>query len=161
MSRIAVSFSGPAERIAVLVEQTTEAAMIETLNIMGAPMHVRADGNVPAAFVADQPLPPGYFVPPHRHEADDEMLYVAEGELTLIGADGERKLAAGGAVTFMRGDLHGFRNDTSGTVKLVVVATPGVQAAEMFRHFDRAAKNGPLAPPEIASIAAQYGVQFG
>ena len=33
--------------------------------------------------------------------------------------------------------LHGFRNDSDRTVRLVVAATPGVQAAEMFRHFDR------------------------
>lgn len=135
--------------------------MNETLNILGAPMHVKADGNGIAAFVADQPLPPGYFVPPHRHDADEEMLCVVEGELTLVGAVGERKLRAGGAVTFSRGELHGFRNDTAGTVRVMVVATPGVQAAEMFRHFDRAAREGELTPPIIAEIAGQYGVQFG
>jgi hypothetical protein len=31
----------------------------------------------------------------------------------------------------------------------------------MFRHFDRAAKEAPLAPPDIEAIAAEHGVHFG
>ena len=137
--------------------------MSETLDVQGAPMIVKADGGTVAAFVADHPIPPGYFVPPHRHDADDEMLFVVDGELTLIGEAGESKVKAGTTATFMRGDLSGFRNDTEGAVRLIVVATPGLQAAEMFRHFDRAAKAAgvPLAPPQIVAIAGEYGVRFG
>ena len=36
-----------------------------------------------------------------------------------------------------------------------------MQLAEMFRHFDRAAKTAPLEPSDIMAIAAEYGVQFG
>ncbi len=137
--------------------------MSETLDVLGASMIVKADGATMAAFVADHPIPPGYFVPPHRHDSDDEMLLVVEGVLTLINEGGERKVPAGSSATFMRGDLHGFRNDTADTVRLLVVATPGLQAAEMFRHFDRATREAghPLAPPQIAAIAGEYGVQFG
>ncbi len=137
--------------------------MNETLDVLGAPMIVKTDGGTVAAFLADHPIPPGYFVPPHRHESDDEMLFVVEGELTLIGEAGESKARTGACAAFARGDLHGFRNDTAHTVRLIVVATPGVQAAEMFRHFDRATKQAgaPLAPPAIAAIAEQYGVRFG
>jgi uncharacterized cupin superfamily protein len=137
--------------------------MSDQLDVLGAPMIVKADGGTVAAFVADHPIPPGYFVPPHRHDADDEMLLVVEGELTLIGERGECKVQAGASATFMRGDLHGFRNDTNGTVRLLVVATPGLHAAEMFRHFDRATREAgqPLAPSQIAAIAGEYGVQFG
>ncbi|KAF0101723.1 MAG: Cupin domain-containing protein [Rhodospirillaceae bacterium] len=137
--------------------------MSETLDVLGAPMIVNADGTAMAAFVADHPIPPGYFVPPHRHEADEELLFVIDGELTLIGETGESKMGAGSSATFRRGELHGFRNDTLGTVRLFVVATPGVQAAEMFRHFDRATREGgqPLAPAQIGAIAGEYGVWFG
>jgi len=31
----------------------------------------------------------------------------------------------------------------------------------MFRHFDRAAKKAPLAPPDTVAVASEYGVQFG
>ena len=69
--------------------------MSETLDVLGAPMIVNADAATMAAFVADHPIPPGYFVPPHRHEADDEMLFVVDGELTLIAETGESKVRAG------------------------------------------------------------------
>lgn len=132
--------------------------MIEILDVLGAPMTVKREAGL---FLAEHPIPPGYFVPPHRHADDEEMLYVMEGELTLIGGAGESKAAAGSCLHFAAGHLHDFRNDSGGTVKLLVIAQPGVQAAEMFRHFDRAAKAGPLAPPDIAAIAGEYGVTFG
>ncbi|HSI02220.1 MAG TPA: cupin domain-containing protein [Reyranella sp.] len=137
--------------------------MTETLNALGAPMMVKSDGHGVAMFLADHPVPPGYFVPPHRHDSDDELLFVVEGELTLIGEAGETRSGPGSCATFVRGVLHGFRNDTSSTVRLVVAATPGVQAVEMFRHFDRAAQEagGSLSPSDIVAIAVQYGVSFG
>lgn len=131
--------------------------MNETLNVLGAPMIVKHDAGL---FVAEHPVPPGYFVPPHRHADDDEMPYVVEGELTLIGERGERKASAGRCLRFAPGDLHGFRNDTAGTVRLLVIAQPGLQAAEMFRHFDRAAQKAPLTPADVMAIAAEYGVRF-
>jgi quercetin dioxygenase-like cupin family protein len=137
--------------------------MTEVLDVLGAPLQVKAGGNVPAAFVGDQLVPPGYFVPPHRHAADAEMLLVVEGELTLLGETGERRVGAGECATFKAGLLHGFRNDTADTARIIVVATPGVQLGEMFRHFDRAVREGghPLTPPQIVEIAGQYGVEFG
>jgi uncharacterized cupin superfamily protein len=132
--------------------------MTETLDVLGAPMIIKSKAGL---FLAEHPIPPGYFVPPHRHADDEEVLYVMEGELTLIGEAGESKAGAGSCLQFGRGTLHGFRNDTNGAVRLLVIAQPGIQAAEMFRHFDRAAKTAPLAPPDIVAIAAEYGVRFG
>lgn len=131
--------------------------MTETLDLMGAEMIVRRDAGM---FIAENPIPPGYFVPPHRHDHDEETFLVMEGELTLIGEGGETKAGPGTCRTFAPGQLHGFRNDTDGTVKLVVIASPGVQLAEMFRHFDRAARKAPLTPPDVMAIAAEYGVTF-
>lgn len=132
--------------------------MSETLNVLGAPMIVKEEVGL---FVAEHPVPPGYFVPPHRHEADDELLYVMDGQLTLIGEAGETAAPAVTCARFARGSLHGFRNDTPADVRLLVIAQPGLQAAEMFRHFDRAAQAGPLAPDDVVGIAGQYGVRFG
>jgi uncharacterized cupin superfamily protein len=132
--------------------------MSEILDVLGVPMTVKRTGGL---FVAEHPVPPGHFVPPHRHEADDEMLYVVEGELTLIDEAGEHTARAGTCASFARGELHGFRNDTKATAKLLAIAQPGVQAAEMFRHFDRAARKGPLQLADIEAIAAEYGVRFG
>lgn len=132
--------------------------MDETLNVLGAPMTVKREAGL---FVADHAVPPGYFVPPHRHDTDEEMFLVVEGEIVLMGAAGERTAGPGAYVRFAPGELHGYRNDQAESARIVVMATPGLQLAEMFRHFDRAAKAGPLAPPEVMAIAGEYGVQFG
>ena len=100
-------------------------------------------------------------MPPHRHTHDEEMFYIVEGELTLIGEAGESRAGAGSFLSFLPGVLHGYRNDTTATVKVLVIAQPGVQLAEMFRHFDRAAKKAPLEPSDMVAIAADYGVSFG
>lgn len=131
---------------------------IETLDVLGAPMIVKQAKGV---FLAEHPIPPGYCVPPHRHDVDEEMLYVVEGTLTLLGPDGESRAPAGTAVALPAGSLHGYRNDSDATVRLLVIARPGVQAGEMFRHLDRAARIAPLTPPQVGEITAAYGVRFG
>ena len=132
--------------------------MDETLNVLGAPMTVKREAGL---FVADHAVPPGYFVPPHRHDTDEEMFLVVEGEIVLMGAEGESTAGPGRYVRFAPGELHGYRNDGGAAARVVVMATPGLQLAEMFRHFDRAARKGPLTPPDVMAIAAEYGVTFG
>jgi uncharacterized cupin superfamily protein len=129
----------------------------EAINVLGAAMIVKSESG---ALVAEHIVPPGYFVPPHSHDHDDEMFFMLDGRLTLL--DGAREIAIGPGETakFERGALHGFRNDTDGDVRFLVVCTPGVRAAEMFRHFDRAARNAPLTPDALVGICAQYGVRI-
>ena len=103
---------------------------------------------------------PGYGVPTHVHNADDEFFYILEGELAVIGPEGERTAGAGACVKLPRDIPHGFRNATDKPARMLVILSPGVQALEMFRHFDRAGRKAQLAPEAIVSIAGQYGVRF-
>jgi mannose-6-phosphate isomerase-like protein (cupin superfamily) len=135
----------------------------EVLDVFGAPIILRSDPARDGVFIAEHPVPPGYMVPPHIHADDDEFFYLLEGRLTLLGPDGETHAEPGDLVTLPRGSLHGFRNDTGETVRFLVICRPGVQAAEMFRHFDRAGRASAdgLTPADIVAIAGQYGVSFG
>ncbi len=145
------------DRVSVVTEADSEV-----LDVFGAAMIVRSDGSTNGLFVAEHTVPPGYLVPPHVHEVDDESFFLLQGELTLLGADGERSAGPGSFVDLPHGVPHGFRNDTDATVRLLVICRPGIQAAEMFRHFDRAGRGTPggLTPPEIVSICTQYGVRM-
>ena len=131
---------------------------VETLDVLGAPMIVKEAEGV---FLAEHPIPPGYCVPPHRHDVDEEMLYVVEGTLTLLGPGGETVVGPGTGVTLPAGSVHGYRNDSGDTVRLLVIARPGLQAGEMFRHLDRASRRGPISPSRVGEITAAYGVRFG
>jgi quercetin dioxygenase-like cupin family protein len=140
--------------------QVVSSAAAPTLDIFGAALSVLSDGSGMPWAVGEQTVPPGYGVPPHVHTADDEMFYILEGELVVGGTDGEAKVRAGSVVQLPRGVPHGFRNDTQMPARMLVISSPGIQALEMFRHFDRAGRGGELTPKEIGSIAAQYGVRF-
>lgn len=132
----------------------------ELLNILGAPMAVRLADPAASLFVARHTTPPGFMVPPHKHEDDDEAFYILEGTLTLLGADGETTATAGDFAFLPRGSVHGFRNDTKSDVEFLVICTPGVQSAEMFRQLDRVANGAPLSPETTAAVTSQYGVEF-
>ncbi len=142
--------------------QISEPGAGERLDIMGAPMVLKAGGGPVPLFIADHVVPPGYMVPPHVHDHDDEVLFILEGRLTLLTDDGEVAVAPGACAQLPRGSRHGFRNDTETPVRFLAMALPGIQAAEMFRHFDRAGRAaGELQPAEIGAIASQYGVAIG
>ena len=56
---------------------------------------------------------------------------------------------------------HGFRNAGPDPAQCLVIVTPGVQAAAMFRQLDRASHAGPLAPEQVVAIFAAHGVRMG
>lgn len=148
--------------LAALTPKAAATPTLEALDVLGAPMIVRSAGETVRIFLAEHDIPPGYGVPLHAHEADDELFYVLEGELTLVTEAGEARVGAGACVPLPHGQAHGYRNDTGTTVRTLVMSQPGLQAAELFRHLDRAgraARDG-LAPEEVAEIAGQYGVAF-
>lgn len=130
----------------------------ETLDVLGASMVVKADPATDGLFAADHVVPPGYFVPPHIHDAEDELFQILDGELTLLTEAGEARARPGDTVVLPRGHRHGFRNDSATPVRFLVVVTPGIQAAEMFRHMDRAR---PRDPATVVALCAQYGVRMG
>lgn len=139
------------------------AGTAQTLDVFGAQMILRGSPGRDGIMVGEHIVPPGYMVPPHSHADDDEFFLIQQGSLTLLAPGGERTATQGGFVALPRGSVHGFRNDTTEEVRFIVLCRPGVQAAEMFRHFDRAGRAAPggLTPPEITAICAQYGVKMG
>ena len=132
-----------------------------TLDVFGATLSVVSDGSSVPMVLGEQLVPPGYGVPTHVHEIDDELFYILEGELVMIGPEGETTVGRGACVQLPRGVPHSFRNASGALARMFVALTPGVQGLEMFRHFDRAGRAARLAPVDIFGIAAQYGVRFG
>ncbi len=144
----------------------------EVLDVLGAAMIVipggggGGAGDASAPFLAEHVVPPGYMVPPHVHEAEDESFHILDGVLTLLTpTGGERTVGPGATVLLPAGSRHGFRNDGIVPARFLVVVRPGTQAAAMFRHLDRAGRGGAapggLTPAEVGAICAQYGVRLG
>ncbi len=71
-------------------------------------------------------LPPGNWSSQrHWHSAEDEFVYVLEGELTLIEDDGETTLRAGDCAAFPKGSGkgHHFINRSAATAVYLEVGT--------------------------------------
>ena len=132
----------------------------EKLNVMGTPLVVKS-GDPSAPFIVEHPIPPGFHVPMHFHEAEDESFYVLEGEVTFECDDGIAHVGPGGFVHCPRGARHGFRNETDRPARALVVASAGGGLGPMFREFDRTVKSGAaLTPAAMGAIAADNRIRI-
>lgn len=61
----------------------------------------------------------------HWHEAEDEFVYVMEGELTLVDENGEHRLQAGSFAGFPAGiaNAHQFVNKSASNASFLVVGS--------------------------------------
>lgn len=66
-------------------------------------------------------VPPGREHVLHRHPSSEEAMYVLEGSCLCLGEGDSERVRAGDAVYIGRNEWHGVRNDTDGTVRLLVV----------------------------------------
>ena len=140
----------------------------EKLRFLGGIAILRADPRKGAsAAVIEHILEAGSCTPLHRHTHESEMLYVLEGALTVLFADGRVELDAGDAITVQRGIVHAVHARTrsrvlgvtseSGFVDFVrAVSTPldaPPMAPDMSRVHEAAAlgKLEILAPPPVAT----------
>lgn len=128
------------------------------LNVLGAHMLVKSAG---AFFVADHPMPAGYAVPSHVHEDDDEAFFVIEGALTLDTDEGPRVAEAGSFIHLPAGVRHGFRNETDGVTRLLVLGAAQSKLAPMFENLDRLTTRGGFAPEDVGAVCAAHGVTIG
>jgi uncharacterized cupin superfamily protein len=100
-----------------------------------------------AFTVVESLLPPGASGPPmHVHRSHDESFYVLEGTLTVVTPAGEQEVGTGGYVFFPRGLAHTFANHTNGPVRLLAVASAGLDrfVAELYAAADDAARRAVL-----------------
>src|SRR4051812_13631773 len=79
----------------------------------------------------EQLAPPGDS-PYHVHEAEDEIFYVLEGEMSFISGDTAWKGGPGTFAFLPRGIPHGFRVEGSQPARALLITTSGT-----FEHFVR------------------------
>jgi uncharacterized cupin superfamily protein len=103
-----------------------------------APVGARAGARELAANVYE--LDPGAVGSPlHVHHANEELLLVLAGTLTLRGADGTQLLPAGAVVSFPRGQAgaHSLVNRSDVPVRYIVVST--TNHPDVVEYLDTAA----------------------
>ncbi|MFC2037380.1 cupin domain-containing protein [Chloroflexota bacterium] len=72
-------------------------------------------------FVEYVTVPVGSAIPVHRHDQDEELYFIFEGEGILTLDDQEVRVGAGDLAACRLGSSHGLRNTSKQEIKLIVV----------------------------------------
>ena len=132
----------------------------ERVNVLGAEVTIKSHGDPAQMTFADHPIPPGYGVPMHVHQDEDELFYILEGEVTLQTPDGELTAGPGCFVHAPRGAPHGFCNASEQPARALVITSPGGALDGVMRGLDAASKQGPLDLPKIGAITAANRIRM-
>lgn len=133
----------------------------DVLNILGAPLAVKATFASAGQFILDHVVPPGYAVPPHHHADEDEAYLMLEGEVTF-SVDGVERIARPGDFLFApRQRPHSFRNVSGAPARMIVLCTPGAKLEAFFRKLDAEAKAGAPDVATVTRLAAAEDIVIG
>jgi quercetin dioxygenase-like cupin family protein len=130
------------------------------LNVMGHTVAVKLSrretgGNY---YVFEVTSPPGFGIPPHVHEREDELITVLEGEYTvMLGAD-EIVANAGDEIFFPRGIPHAFRNSGTTPGRTLWTVVPGGSFEEFFEELGALPADGEPDLAVVGAIFARYGM---
>ena len=124
-------------------------------NILGqtyVPKQLSAD-----SFAWHATFPPGTFVPPHIHPAQDEFIYMLEGRFDLM-LDGQEIMAGPGDLIRMpKGLPHGIFNKSADTVKCLFWVAPTRRLYDLFWAIHAMPDQNPAA---VVALATQHEVDF-
>jgi quercetin dioxygenase-like cupin family protein len=99
----------------------------------------------------------GDAVPLHVHGNEDEVLYVLEGELTVLLGEEELYAPAGFALCLPRGVEHSCIVESERARMLIVLSPAGFEG--LLEEMGRAEQNGHEIE-RLVGVAARYGVDF-
>jgi uncharacterized RmlC-like cupin family protein len=110
-----------------------------------------------SAFSWHATFPPGTFVPPHIHAAQDEFIYMLEGHFELLLDGREIKAGPGDLIRLPMGLPHGIFNKTDQSVKCFFWVAPTRRLYDLFWAIHSMAEQNPA---EVVALAAKHEVDF-
>jgi quercetin dioxygenase-like cupin family protein len=144
--------------------QATRAGAIvapgEGRTLPGILFKVAAHEAAGAFSIVEHPYPPGVLIPPHVHDAADQVTYVIEGEIGVRVGDDVFQAAAGAYVIKPSGIPHTHWNAASHPARVMEITTPG--GFETF--FDELgalhAHPGPPDPAALEELGRRHRTRF-
>ena len=123
------------------------------LGPLGIRFLVDAENSNGTHTVIEVTVPAGSQMPaPHSHDAFEETFLGTQGVITLVIDADEYALGPGDALCVKRGQVHGFRNKSSETVRFVGIAAPGIFGRPYFEEMAAAFASFGDGPPDRALL---------
>jgi mannose-6-phosphate isomerase-like protein (cupin superfamily) len=106
------------------------------------PLIDRTTSDITQCSLAEETLPPGCAVTPHRHRQIEEIYYIVSGRGLMAVGEETREVESGDAVYVPRGQRHTLKNIGTEEIKLILVCGPAFfyedevidgQGAEQFK----------------------------
>ena len=116
-----------------------------------------------ALAIVELVVPTGHGIPPHTHMREDEIFYVLDGELEIVGDDlpGPVRVPKGALFYGARGRMHGFHNPELTASRVLVLMTPGGNMQRMFGALAAlTSAEGMPKPEQVKALCADYGIIF-
>jgi len=88
------------------------------------PLIDRTTSAITQCSLAEETLPPGCAVTPHRHRQIEEIYYIVSGRGLMTVGDETREVGAGDAIYIPRGHRHTLENTGDDSIKLILVCGP-------------------------------------
>jgi mannose-6-phosphate isomerase-like protein (cupin superfamily) len=88
------------------------------------PLIDRTTSSVTQCSLAEEVLPPGRAVTPHRHHQIEEIYYILSGNGIMTIGEDSRPVTAGDAIYVPRETSHTLENTGSEPIKLLLVCGP-------------------------------------
>lgn len=110
-------------------------------------------------YVFECITPPGFGIPPHVHEKEDEIILIVKGEYSVMIGDQTFNANAGDICFFPKHIPHSFQNTGSREGTTLWTVIPGANFEEFFDKLGSL----PAGEPDIKVVAklfADYGMQI-
>lgn len=96
---------------------------------------------------------------PHRHDHASELFYILDGAFDLLVDDDVLTATAGDLLVVPPGVAHAFAAHRGFAAKALVIATPGIERFDYFRHVVRR-REGSEPPEVLAGLQARFDTHF-
>jgi mannose-6-phosphate isomerase-like protein (cupin superfamily) len=130
-----------------------------SVNVLGDSVTIKlpSEASTHGMAVVAVTVPPGSFLPPVAHKAEEEVYFVLEGRLAMH-LDGEEVVLGKWDMAHVPpGVFHGYRNDTDQPVRFLSW-TVGGPTDRFFVEMSRNVKSLPQDGARMAELLDRFGI---
>ena len=96
---------------------------------------------------------------PHRHDHASELFYILDGAFDLLVDEEVVTATAGDLLVVPPGIAHAFAAHRGVTAEALVIATPGIERFDYFRHVVRR-REGTEPPEALTGLQDRFDTHF-